>query len=248
MWVNVVGNNQILKVSNLHLRYGTSQVLHGVDLTISDQVTAVLGRNGMGKTSLCNAILGLHQSFQGEILIDGKDISALSPELRAQMGIGYVPQGRRIFRSLTVHEHLKIVEQRGGLWTIERVYETFPRLKERQNNLGDRLSGGEQQMLAISRALLLNPKFLILDEPTEGLAPAIVSDVIDLIGNVAAEGINILLVEQNLYAALEASQNVALMVGGEIVEEMTSDELANNPAIQQRHLGIEPGKDIKESA
>ncbi|WP_170783200.1 ABC transporter ATP-binding protein [Ruegeria lacuscaerulensis] len=232
----------LLEIRGLDLRYGSSHVLHGVGLNVSDRLLGILGRNGMGKTSLCNAIMGLHPHSAGEIRFDGVDMTGLPPEKRAQMGIGYVPQGRRVFRSLTVEEHLRIVERKGGAWSIDRVYETFPRLKERRRNLGDRLSGGEQQMLAIGRALLLNPRLMVLDEPTEGLAPAIVSDVIDLIELIAGEGIAVLLVEQNMHAALAAVQDVAIMVGGEVVERMTAEALENDPAMQKRHLGLEPGQ------
>lgn len=232
----------LLEIRGLDLRYGSSHVLHGVGLNVSDRPLGILGRNGMGKTSLCNAIMGLHPHSAGEIRFDGVDMTGLPPEKRAQMGIGYVPQGRRVFRSLTVEEHLRIVERKGVAWSIERVYQTFPRLKERRRNLGDRLSGGEQQMLAIGRALLLNPRLMVLDEPTEGLAPAIVSDVIDLIELIAGEGIAVLLVEQNMHAALAAVQDVAIMVGGEVVERMTAEALENDPAMQKRHLGLEPGQ------
>lgn len=232
----------LLEIRGLDLRYGSSHVLHGVGLNVSDRPLGILGRNGMGKTSLCNAIMGLHPHSAGEIRFDGMDMTGLPPEKRAQMGIGYVPQGRRVFRSLTVEEHLRIVERKGVAWSIERVYQTFPRLKERRRNLGDRLSGGEQQMLAIGRALLLNPRLMVLDEPTEGLAPAIVSDVIDLIELIAGEGIAVLLVEQNMHAALAAVQDVAIMVGGEVVERMTAEALENDPAMQKRHLGLEPGQ------
>ncbi|WP_170352295.1 ABC transporter ATP-binding protein [Ruegeria lacuscaerulensis] len=232
----------LLEIRGLDLRYGSSHVLHGVGLNVSDRPLGILGRNGMGKTSLCNAIMGLHPHSAGEIRFDGIDMTGLPPEKRAQMGIGYVPQGRRVFRSLTVEEHLRIVERKGGAWSMDRVYETFPRLKERRRNLGDRLSGGEQQMLAIGRALLLNPRLMVLDEPTEGLAPAIVSDVIDLIELIAGEGIAVLLVEQNMHAALAAVQDVAIMVGGEVVERMTAQALESDPAMQKRHLGLEPGQ------
>lgn len=216
-----MATDALLDIRALDLRYGSSHVLHGVDLKVGNRPLGILGRNGMGKTSLCNAIIGLHPHSAGEIRFDGVDMTGLPPEKRAQMGIGYVPQGRRVFRSLTVEEHLKIVERKGGAWSIDRVYETFPRLKERRRNLGDRLSGGEQQMLAIGRALLLNPRLIVLDEPTEGLAPAIVSDVIDLIELIAGEGIAVLLVEQNMHAALAAVQDVAIMVGGEVVERIS---------------------------
>ncbi|MBO9475211.1 ABC transporter ATP-binding protein [Shimia sp. R10_1] len=232
----------LLKIEGLDLRYGSSHVLHEVDLTVGTRPLGILGRNGMGKTSLCNAIMGLHAHAAGEIWFDGVALTGLAPEKRAQLGIGYVPQGRRVFRSLTVEEHLRIVERRGGDWSVDRVYETFPRLKERRRNLGDRLSGGEQQMLAIGRALLLNPKLIVMDEPTEGLAPAIVSDVIDLIALIAREGIAVMLVEQNMHAALAAVQDVAIMVGGEVVERMSAEALEADTAMQKRHLGLEPGQ------
>ena len=229
----------LLEISGLNLRYGSSHVLHDVALQLGERPLGILGRNGMGKTSLCNAIIGLAPHFSGSISFDGIELTGLAPERRAKLGIGYVPQGRRIFRSLSVEEHLGIVAQKGGDWTIERVYETFPRLKERRRNFGDRLSGGEQQMLAISRALLLNPRLLVLDEPTEGLAPAIVSDVVALVRQVTQEGIAVLMVEQNLHAALKAVEDVAIMVGGEIVERMTAEELESDPATQKRHLALE---------
>lgn len=237
-----MGTEALLEIEGLDLRYGSSHVLHGVDLTVGDRPLGILGRNGMGKTSLCNAIMGFHPQFAGAIRFDGQDITALPPERRAHLGIGYVPQGRRIFRSLSVEEHLQIAERKGGVWSVERVYETFPRLKERRKNAGDRLSGGEQQMLAIGRALLLNPRLIVLDEPTEGLAPAIVSDVIDLIKVISREGIAVVLVEQNMHAALAAVEEVAIIVGGEVVERVTSSALEADTAMQKRHLGLEPGQ------
>lgn len=240
--VTDTATDSLLQVKTVDLRYGSSHVLHEVDLSVGNRPLGILGRNGMGKTSLCNAIMGLHPTSGGQILFDGVDITKWAPEKRAKLGIGYVPQGRRVFRSLSVEEHLRIVEQKGGAWSIERVYDTFPRLKERRRNLGDRLSGGEQQMLAIGRALLLNPRLMVLDEPTEGLAPAIVSDVIDLVELIAQEGIAVLLVEQNMHAALAAVKDVAIMVGGEVVERMTAEALENDTAMQKRHLGLEPGQ------
>lgn len=237
-----MGTDALLQIDGLDLRYGSSHVLHAVSLQLGHQPLGILGRNGMGKTSLCQAVMGLHPSSAGTIHFAGEDITALPPEKRAQMGIGYVPQGRRVFRSLTVEEHLDIVARKGGAWSIDRVYETFPRLKACRRNLGDRLSGGEQQMLAIGRALLLNPKLMVLDEPTEGLAPAIVSDVIDLIGRLSREGIAVLLVEQNMHAALTAVQDVAIMVGGEVVETCSAATLESDTAMQKRHLGLEPGQ------
>ena len=237
-WERELSNN-ILQISRLNLHYGSSHVLHDVNLELGDCPLGILGRNGMGKSSLCNTIIGFHPNTSGQIYFKGKDISKLAPEQRALEGIGLVPQGRRVFRSLTVDEHLRLVNNKRSAWTMERVYQTFPRLKERKRNLGDRLSGGEQQMLAIGRALLLNPVLMILDEPTEGLAPAIVDDVIRLIKLIASEGMAVLMVEQNMHAALNAVQDVAIMVGGEIIELMTADELGSKPDLQRRHLGID---------
>ncbi|MBU2936374.1 MULTISPECIES: ABC transporter ATP-binding protein [Pacificibacter] len=237
-----MSTESLLQIKDLELCYGSSHVLHGVSLRVEQKPLGILGRNGMGKTSLCQAVIGMHPSSAGTIHFAGEDITTLPPEKRAQMGIAYVPQGRRVFRSLTVAEHLQIVAHKGSAWSIDRVYEIFPRLKERRHNLGDRLSGGEQQMLAIGRALLLNPRLIVLDEPTEGLAPAIVSEVIDLIKMISDEGIAVLLVEQNMHAALAAVQDVAIMVGGEVVETCTAEALERDAALQKRHLGLEPGQ------
>lgn len=231
----------LLQIKDIELRYGSSHVLHNVNLDVSYKPLGILGRNGMGKTSLCQAIMGLHPTSAGQIIFEGIDITNFPAEKRAQLGIGYVPQGRRVFRSLTVEEHLRIMERKGGSWSVDRVYETFPRLKERRTNMGNKLSGGEQQMLAIGRALLLNPKLLVFDEPTEGLAPAIVSDVVNLVKQVAEEGIAVFLVEQNLNAALSAVTDVAIMVGGEVVETLSAKKLAADKDRQKRYLGLEQG-------
>lgn len=236
-----MSNDTLLQLKGVDLHYGSSHVLHDVNLNVGDKPLGILGRNGMGKTSLCQTIIGLHPNSAGQIIFDGTNLTNMPPEKRAQLGIGYVPQGRRVFRSLTVEEHLRIMERKGGSWSVDRVYETFPRLKERRKNLGNKLSGGEQQMLAIGRALLLNPKLLVLDEPTEGLAPAIVSDVIDLIKQVCKEGIAVVLVEQNLNAALSAVTDVAIMVGGEVVEIMPAEVLGADKDLQKRYLGLEQG-------
>lgn len=229
----------LLRLNSINLHYGSSHVLHDVSLELGGRPLGILGRNGVGKTSICNAIFGLAPISSGTIMLGDQDLSKLTPEKRAQAGLGYVPQGRRIFRSLTVEEHLRILERKGGDWTIERVYQTFPRLKERRRNLGDRLSGGEQQMLAISRALLLNPQVLVLDEPTEGLAPAVVSDVVKLINQIAREGTLVLLVEQNLHAALAAVKDVAIIVGGEVIEKVAAEALERDTKMQKQHLGLE---------
>ncbi len=236
----------LLSIRDLQVHYGTSHVLHGVNLDVDLAPLGMLGRNGMGKTTLCAAIMGLVPETGGSIHFDGHDITGATPEKRARLGIGYVPQGRRIFRSLTVEEHLRMMQRKGSAWTVERVFDTFKRLKERRRNLGNQLSGGEQQMLAISRALMLDPKLLVLDEPTEGLAPAIVSDVIDLVARLSADGMGILLVEQNIHAAFAVAQNVAIMVNGVIVETLLTADLEGNTELQKRHLGIEPGQVMAE--
>ncbi|MVO18238.1 ABC transporter ATP-binding protein [Parasedimentitalea huanghaiensis] len=241
-----MATESLLSIRDLQVHYGTSHVLHGVNLDVDRISLGMLGRNGMGKTTLCAAIMGLVPATGGSIHFDGQNITDATPEKRAQLGIGYVPQGRRIFRSLTVEEHLRMMQRKGSAWTVDRVFDTFTRLRERRRNLGDQLSGGEQQMLAISRALMLDPKLLVLDEPTEGLAPAIVSDVIDLVARLSADGMGILLVEQNIHAAFAVAQNVAIMVNGEIVETLPAADLEGDTELQKRHLGIEPGQVMAE--
>lgn len=239
-----MATDALLAIEGLEVTLGSSQILHGVTQAVGSKPLGVLGRNGMGKTTLCAAIMGLLPASGGEISFRGRTITQFTPEARARAGIGYVPQGRRIFRSLSVDEHLRLVAPRNGdkQWTVERVYATFPRLAERRTNLGDRLSGGEQQMLAISRALLLNPSLLVLDEPTEGLAPAIVSDVIDLICGLSEAGMAILLVEQNIHAAFAATSEAAIMVNGVIVETLPTVELEADRLLQKRYFGLEPGQ------
>ena len=200
----------------------------------------MVGRNGMGKSSVCNAIMGLVPS-EGRILLMGEDIRGLQPHDIVKRGIGYVPQGRRTWPSLTVHEHLQLSSRTGrhGDWTVERVYEVFPRLTERRHNGGGQLSGGEQQMLAIGRALLLNPTLLIMDEPTEGLAPVIVDQVARLLATLAAQKqMAILLVEQNLGVALEIANNVAVFVNGRVAACMPAADLALDTELQQAMLGV----------
>ena len=193
----------ILEVRDLNVYYGQSHALQGVNMTLGSGVLSVVGRNGMGKTTLCKAIMGLEPASSGVISFAGQAINGRNPAEIARMGIGYVPQGRRLWRSLTVDEHLKLVEKRGGAWTIERIYGTFPRLAERKNNGGGQLSGGEQQMLAIARALLLNPRLLVMDEPTEGLAPVIVQQVEDMLIQLGREGdIDVLVIEHTSWRFL----------------------------------------------
>ncbi len=230
----------VLQVSGLNVFYGRSHALQGVELTLQEGVLSVVGRNGMGKTTLCKAIMGLVPISSGSIRYFGEEIAGRSAAEVARRGVGYVPQGRRLWRSLTVDEHLRLM-QRGkrGAWTPERIYDTFPRLAERRNNGGAQLSGGEQQMLAISRALLLNPRLLIMDEPTEGLAPVIVAQVEEMLVALAEAGdVAILVIEQNIGVATEMSDPVAIMVNGRINRVVASATLAGDRDLQQRLLGV----------
>ena len=229
-----------LEVKGLDVYYGHSHALQGVDLTLDSGVFSVVGRNGMGKTTLCKAIMGLVRVSGGSIRIRGEEVAGQSPARIARLGVGYVPQGRRLWRSLTVDEHLQLAAGlRRGPWTVERIYDTFPRLGERKTNGGSQLSGGEQQMLAIARALLTNPQLLIMDEPTEGLAPVIVAQVEDMLVRLGDEGdISVLVIEQNIGVATAVSRNVAIMVNGRINRIIDSARLAADRELQQRLLGV----------
>lgn len=228
-----------LVVRDLNVFYGRSHALQGVDLTLEHGVLSVVGRNGMGKTTLCKAIMGLLPVASGDISFNGQSLVGKSPAEIARLGIGYVPQGRRLWPSLTVDEHLKLVAKRGGVWSVERIYSTFPRLAERKTNGGAQLSGGEQQMLAIARALLLNPKMLLMDEPTEGLAPVIVQQVEDMLIRLGREGeVDVLVIEQNIGVACAVAQSVAIMVNGRINRTMDSSVLAADRDLQQAMLGV----------
>ncbi len=232
----------MLKVSGLHVRFGQAHILQGVDLAVAGKPVALVGRNGMGKTTLCQTIMGMIAGSEGEIVFGGRSLRGLSPDKVARAGIALVPQGRRTFPSLTVDEHLRLVSQgRNVPWTIERVYETFPRLAERKGNGGTQLSGGEQQMLAISRALLMNPKLVIMDEPSEGLAPVIVDHLIEVLRQLSREGMGLLLVEQNLRVATAVADEVAIMVTGRVAATMPADALANDEELQRRYLGVSSG-------
>jgi uncharacterized protein (UPF0261 family)/ABC-type branched-subunit amino acid transport system ATPase component len=233
-------NMPALEVKGLDVYYGHSHALQGVDLTLDSGVFSVVGRNGMGKTTLCKTIMGLLRTSGGSVRIRGEDITRLNPARIARLGVGYVPQGRRLWRSLSVDEHLRLAGGiRRGSWTIERIYDTFPRLGERKNNGGGQLSGGEQQMLAISRALLTNPHLLIMDEPTEGLAPVIVAQVEDMLVRLGQDGdISVLVIEQNIGVATAISKNIAIMVNGRINRIIDSARLAADRELQQRLLGV----------
>ena len=211
-----------LDIRGLNVFYGASHALQGVDLTLSSGVMSVVGRNGMGKTTLCKTIMGLLQANSGSVTLYGKAITKVDPGSISRSGVGYVPQGRRLWKSLTVDEHLKMLEKNEKSWSVERIYEVFPRLAERKNNGGAQLSGGEQQMLAIARALLQNPKLLIMDEPTEGLAPVIVDQVAELLVTLSAQReMDVLVIEQNIRVACAISERVAIMLNGRINRLMT---------------------------
>jgi uncharacterized protein (UPF0261 family)/ABC-type branched-subunit amino acid transport system ATPase component len=227
----------ILEIQNLDVYYGRAHALQGVSLTLDRGVLAVVGRNGMGKTTLCNAVTGLVRA-SGSVKLVGEEILGLPPNAITARGVGYVPQGRRVWASLSVDEHLRLARRRGP-WTVERIYQTFPPLAERKANGGAELSGGEQQMLAIARALLFNPKLLVMDEPTEGLAPIIVQQLEAMLKALAAEGqISVLLIEQNLGVAMDVADTVTVMVNGRIARSMPTAELAADRELQQRLLGV----------
>ena len=236
-----MSNRQIptLDVRDLNVYYDQSHALQGVNLTLNHGVLSVVGRNGMGKTTLCKAIMGLVPVSSGTISFGGRSIVGSNPSQIARGGIGYVPQGRRLWRSLTVDQHLKLVATKGGAWSIDRIYSTFPRLAERKSNGGGQLSGGEQQMLAIARALLLNPKLLVMDEPTEGLAPVIVRQVEGMLIRLGEEGdVDVLVIEQNIGVACLISEQVAIMVNGRVNRLMDSGVLAGDRDLQQALLGV----------
>jgi uncharacterized protein (UPF0261 family)/ABC-type branched-subunit amino acid transport system ATPase component len=224
------------------VHYGRAHALQEVSLELERGVLAVVGRNGMGKTTLCNAITGLVPA-RGSVRLAGEEILGLAPNVITGKGIGYVPQGRRVWPSLSVDEHLRLAAHgRKGPWTVQRVYATFPRLAERKGNGGAELSGGEQQMLAIGRALLFNPRLLVMDEPTEGLAPVIVQQVTAMLKSLAAGGeISVLLIEQNLGVAIDVADTIDVMVNGRIARSMPAAELAADRELQQRLLGVRSG-------
>jgi branched-chain amino acid transport system ATP-binding protein len=229
----------LLSVEGLRAGYGEAVVLPGMSLRLAEsEVLALLGRNGTGKTTLINSIVGITRRFGGTIRVGDIDVTSMRPDQRARAGIGWVPQERNIFRSLTVEENMTAVAQPGP-WTVARVYEMFPRLKERRSNFGNQLSGGEQQMLAIGRALTLNPKVLLLDEPTEGLAPIIVEELLKAIGSITrAGGTCSIIVEQNAQKVLGLADRVVILERGAIVHDAGSDALKADPAVLERHLGV----------
>jgi branched-chain amino acid transport system ATP-binding protein len=231
--------SDLLAIEALRAGYGEAVVLPNMSLRLAEgQVLALLGRNGTGKTTLINSIVGVTRRFSGSVALAGSDVTSLRPDQRARAGIGWVPQERNIFKSLTVEENMTAVAQPGP-WTVAKVYEMFPRLAERKNNFGNQLSGGEQQMLAIGRALTLNPKVLLLDEPTEGLAPIIVEELLNALGVITrAGGICSIIVEQNAQKILGLADRVVILERGAIVHDAASAELKANPAVLERFLGV----------
>src|SRR3954451_7047836 len=230
---------ELLCIENLRAGYGEALVLRSMSLRFPEsQVLALLGRNGTGKTTLINSIVGVTRCFGGVITLEGQDITPMRPDQRARAGIGWVPQERNIFKSLTVEENMTAVAQPGP-WTLAKVYQMFPRLAERKTNFGNQLSGGEQQMLAIGRALTLNPKVLLLDEPTEGLAPIIVEELLDALGVIIrAGGVCCIIVEQNAQKILGLADRVVILDRGAIVHDAASHALKADPAVLERYLGV----------
>jgi branched-chain amino acid transport system ATP-binding protein len=221
----------ILEAEGIHSYYGKSHILHGVSLTLQEgEIVTLLGRNGAGKTTTLRSIVGLTPAREGVVRILGKATTHWPPYAIAALGVGYVPEGRRIFANLTVEENLKVPLERPGHWTIPRVFELFPRLGERRRNKGRQLSGGEQEMLAIARALLLNPKLLLLDEPSQGLAPLIVQEVFRVIADMRNIGMSLLLVEQNVRAAVEIADRAYVLDDGRVIYEGSAAELGRDEA------------------
>jgi branched-chain amino acid transport system ATP-binding protein len=230
---------ELLALREVSAGYGEAVVISKIDLRLAEgESLAVLGRNGTGKTTLLNTIIGVTRHRGGTIELGGRNLTRMRPDKRAIAGIGWVPQERNIFKSLTVEENLAAIA-RPGPWTIQRVYEMFPRLKERRSNLGNRLSGGEQQMLAIGRALVLNPKLMLLDEPTEGLAPIIIEELLSALQRIIRnEGLSAIVVEQHAQKILGVTDNALILDRGSIVHASSSQSLIKDPAPLEQHLGV----------
>jgi branched-chain amino acid transport system ATP-binding protein len=219
----------LLEARGLQTFYGKSHILHGVSLEVGEgEIVALLGRNGAGKTTTLRSLVGLTRASQGTVRLLGRETTDWPPFRIAALGLGYVPEGRRIFPNLTVEDNLKVPLERPGPWTIRRIYELFPHLFQRRTNKGRQLSGGEQEMLAISRALLLNPRLLLLDEPSQGLAPLVVGEVFKVIAAARREGMSVLLVEQNVRAAVEIADRVTVLDDGRTVFTGDAHEFAKD--------------------
>ncbi|AJE99912.1 ABC transporter ATP-binding protein [Pandoraea apista] len=244
---------KVLEANGLQTYYGKSHVLHGVSIEVREgEIVALLGRNGAGKTTTLRSLMGLTPPRDGSIRMFGKDTTDWPPFRTASLGVGYVPEGRRVFAGLSVEENLQVPLERAGTWSVERIYKTFPRLGERRASKGHQLSGGEQEMLAIARALMLNPKLLLLDEPSQGLAPRIVQEVFNVVVAMRDEGISVLLVEQNLRAALSIADSACVLDDGRVVyvgnartfasDETRVRELAGASAAQWRSADESEGR------
>jgi branched-chain amino acid transport system ATP-binding protein len=236
----------VLEVRDIHSYYGKSHILHGVSLDLKEgEMVCLLGRNGVGKSTTLKSIMGVVRPKQGSIRFNNQELVGKAPHRIAHIGVGYVPEDRRIFRSLTVHENLLMGIKSGkkgangvGSWTIERVYQLFPKLEERRNNKGGHLSGGEQQMLTVVRTLLGNPQVILVDEPTEGLAPLIVKDVLDMLSTVRKSGVTILIVEQNFKAAIKLADRFYIMSKGKMVFEGDTAALLAAEDIRKNYLEV----------
>lgn len=241
--------SELLAIEGLTAGYGESTVLTDISLTIGEgESFALLGRNGMGKTTLLNSIIGVTRRLGGSIRLGGRDITGLRPDQRAHAGIGWVPQERNIFRSLTVEENLTAVA-RPGPWTPKRIFEMFPRLGERSRNLGNRLSGGEQQMLAVGRALVLNPRIMLLDEPLEGLAPIIVQELLAALRRIVRdEGLTTIIVEQNARKILAMTDRAAILERGKVVHQGDSKALRDDRQTLDAFLGVTAGAGVRHGA
>ena len=237
-------SEQVLEISGIDAFFGSAQVLHQLSCSIGQRTTGIIGRNGMGKSTLCKVIMGLTPPrARGSIRLDGEEILGKPSYYICRRGVAYVPQGRRIFPSLSTDEHLRMLGKAlasRGQWSVDAVYDLYPRLAERRKVSAAMLSGGEQQMLAIGRALLTNPKLLVMDEPSEGLAPAIVEQLTETCRTLVSEGLTLLLVEQNLGMATAVADRLLVMVHGEVALETTSAELLADEELQRRYLGVEP--------
>ncbi len=231
-----------VELESVHTYYGKAHILFGVDLYVAEgEIVTLLGRNGVGKTTTMRSIMGLTPPRQGQVRIFGQSVTRWSPHRIAQQGVGYVPEGRKIFPNLTVEENLAVPITRPGPWTVKRCYEAFSNLAERKKNLGRQLSGGEQEMLAIARALLINPRLLLLDEPSQGLAPLIVREIFSIVRDLQHEGVSILLVEQNAFAALSLANRAYVLDGGKVIYSGLASELAKDPTRVRSLAGARGG-------
>jgi ABC-type branched-chain amino acid transport systems, ATPase component len=235
-----VRSRSVLAVEDIHSYYGDSHVLQGVSLTIRpEELVCILGRNGAGKTTTIRSIIGLTCPRRGRVAFGDREVTGMPPERIAGLGIGLVPQGRKIFSDLTVQENLLFAARpKLGSWNLARAYKAFPRLQERKHNRGNQLSGGEQQMLSIARALLANPKLLLMDEPSDGLAPMIIREIGEIIAEVRREGLSVLLVEQNLALGLGLADRCYVLNKGVTVYEGSPDDLRANEDVKHRYLGV----------